>query len=382
MIKKNQISNPLKKLNCKIYVNKNILSTLKVLRNKVEKINKSKSIKSWITDQLIQKYEGNIKEIQSYLSIQILQDKVEQLFRNDRSQVFLKQPKFWARSITWVLMGSTAFAIGWIAIAKTDEVVIGVGKLEPKGGVVNVQMPSEGIVKEILVKEGEKVIRGQTLIKLDTEITKSQYDALQQNLSYNLLIKDKLERLVEEGAVPEIQYLEQKSKIEQIKSEIKTYSVRLKYKEISAPIDGFVFQLLPKGPGFVAQTSQPVLQVVPLDNLIAKVEVESRSIGYIKEGKPVEISVDSFPSTDFGVIEGKVSRIGSDALPPSPQEGKGYRFNVDIDLENQYLQVKSGKKLRLQTGMSLTANIKLRKVTYLKLLLNKFSNKAESLKSI
>ena len=54
----------------------------------------------------------------------------------------------------------------------------------------------------------------------------------------------------------------------------------------------------------------------------------------------------------------------------------------DIKLDNQYLELKSGKKLPLQAGMSLNANIKLRKVTYLKLLLNKFGDKADSLKSI
>ena len=29
-------------------------------------------------------------------------------------------------------------------------------------------------------------------------------------------------------------------------------------------------------------------------------------IGFVKVGMPVEISIDSFPSSDFGVLEGKV----------------------------------------------------------------------------
>ena len=28
----------------------------------------------------------------------------------------------------------------------------------------------------------------------------------------------------------------------------------------------------------------------------------------------VDVSIDSFPATDFGVLEGKVIRVGSDAL--------------------------------------------------------------------
>ena len=51
-------------------------------------------------------------------------------------------------------------------------------------------------------------------------------------------------------------------------------------------------------------------------------------------------------------------------------------------LSNQNLKLKDGKSLPLQTGMSLTANIKLRKVSYLRLLLSNFKSKTDSLKEI
>ena len=314
--------------------------------------------------------------------IQVVQDKIEKVIVNDGNEVILKQPRFWAHAITWVLMGGTAFAIGWISIAETDEIVIATGKLVPKGGVFDVQMPLEGITKEILVKEGDRVKKGQVLIRLDTDITQTKNDTLQRNLEYNNSILTKLKFLASEGAVSEIQYLEQKSKVENIKSEISTNLVLLNYQEIVSPIDGLVFELKPKGPGYVARSSQPVVQIVPLDKLLAKIEIDSRTIGFVKTGKLAEISIDSFPASDYGVVEGKVTRIGSDALPPSPSEGKGYRFPADVTLNNQYLELRSGQKLKLQAGMSLTANIKLRKVTYLQLLLNKFSDRTESLKSI
>jgi hemolysin D len=322
------------------------------------------------------------KNLKPYLVINKLQDKIEDLVKNDSNQVFLQQSQFWAKAITWVLMGSTAFAIGWVAIAETDEVVIAAGKLEPKGGVFDVQMPLEGIAKEILVKDGQKVIKGQILIRLDTEISTATNNSLQKNLALNTEILNRLEKLAEQGAVPEVQYMQQKEKIIDIDNQIATNLVRMKYQEIKSPVDGIVFELLPKGPGFVAQTSQPVMKIVPFNNLLAKVEIDSRTIGFVKQGKHVDISIDSFPASDFGVIKGKVSRIGSDALIPIPSQGKGYRFPAEITLNNQYLELKSGQKLPLQAGMSLTANIKLRKVTYLKLLLNKFGDKADSLKSI
>jgi len=327
-------------------------------------------------------FEKYLNKLNTSSFVENLQSKVEKLVETDSNQVFLKSSKFWASAITWSLMGGTAFAIGWLSIAKTDEVVIALGKLEPKGGVVNVQIPIDGVATEILVKEGQKIKKDQVLIRLDTEITEARNKSLQKTLDLNNTILNKFDYLVKEGAVSEIQYIQQLTKIEEIKNQIKANDIRSKYQEIISPIEGIVVELKPNGPGYVAKGSEPVISILPTGNLLAKVEIESRTIGFVKEGKLADISVDSFPATDFGVVEGKVTRISSDALPPDPVEGKGYRFPAEITLDTQYLKLKSGEKLALQAGMSLSANIKLRQVTYIQLLFNKFSDKANSLKSL
>ena len=76
-----------------------------------------------------------------------------------------------------------------------------------------------------------------------------------------------------------------------------------------------------------------------------------------------------------------VRRIGSDALPPD-QLKQIYRFPADIQLDSKQLKLKGGSNLPLQVGMSLTANIKLRQVTYLQLLLSDFKDKADSLRRL
>ena len=331
-------------------------------------------------EHLVKKIQN--KHINPALLTQKIQDKIESLLTNDVNQIVLKQSKFWTSTISWSLISGSLFAIGWLSIAKTEEIVIALGKLEPAGGVVDVQMPIEGIAREILVKEGEKVVKGQTLILLDTEITEARNTSLQESLFLNNKMLNQMDVLLNEGAVSEFQYLQQKLKITEITQEIKSNMVKLKYQKILSPISGKVFELKPKGPGYVARTSEPVLKIVPLNALEAKVEIDSRSIGFVKTGKLAEISIDSYPATDFGVVEGEVISISSDALPPSRSEGKGYRFPAKISLDKQYLELKTGEKLNLQPGMSLSANIKLRKVTYLQLLFSKFGSKANSLKSI
>lgn len=44
-------------------------------------------------------------------------------------EVHLRQSRFWATTITWALMGTITFAIGWLALAKTEEIVVAKGKL-------------------------------------------------------------------------------------------------------------------------------------------------------------------------------------------------------------------------------------------------------------
>ena len=149
------------------------------------------------------------------------------------------------------------------------------------------------------------------------------------------------------------------------------------------PVDGVVFDLKPKGRGYVAQGTETVMKIVPYDTLQAKVEIPSGQIGFVRVGMPADLSIDSFPATDFGVLEGKVKSIGSDALPPSQQANRPeYRYPAMIQLSSQQLKLKNGEQLPLQVGMSLSSNIKLRKVSYLQLLLGTFQSKVDSLREI
>jgi HlyD family secretion protein len=341
------------------------------------------------------------------------------------------------------LIGTTAFGIAWLAIARTEEIVVAKGQLEPVGSVQDIQMPVGGVVDDILVAEGDVVKKGEILMKLDTEASEQQRQSLEasikfkgvernkylemntvqiqtleKNLSLQLEILGRYQQLEESGAASELQFLSQSNTVEEtrgrlmqtkadrfrqlslldqqlaeLKSRLAEVRVTLRYQQLKSPVDGVVFDLQPTASGFTAQSTQTVMKVVPFGALEAKVEVPSNKIGFVKipVGCPkkladcmnADISIDSYPSTDFGVIEGKVTSIASDALAPDQQEQRlEYSFPVTIELSKQILQLKSGSKLPLQVGMSLTANIKLRKVSYLQLLLGEFQDKAESLQRL
>ena len=344
--------------------------------------NKAKELISSSFKNVLLKLSESKKIKNIKILFQTSQDKLERSFKNDNENIVLKQSDKWMRYISWTLMGSTFFGISWLVIATTEEIVIATGQLEPTSKVANIQIPLQGITKEILVSEGDKVKQGQVLIKLDTEATQSRQNALESILQTNIEILENMDNLAKEGAVSRIDYLVQKSKVTEIETQVVEGKVTLRKQKIIAPTDGIIFDLKARRPGYVAQTSEPILKIVPFDKLRAKVEIESRNIGFVSVGKKADISIDSYPSTDFGVIQGTVSSIGSDALPPDPRMGKGYRFPTIISLDSQSLKLKNGNILPLQVGMSLTANIKLRKVTYLQLLLSNFTEKANSLREL
>lgn len=366
---------------------------------------------------------------------------------SSHDETALQQSRFWMRAITWGLVGTAAFGVSWLALAQTEEIVVAQGKLEPIGSVKEIQMPVGGVAAAILVKDGQQVKAGEVLMRLDTEATSQRSRNLGQSLALKqkqlglkqlelqrylamnreettMLTKklelerqilSRLDSLAKVGATAELQYLQQRNTVQEaegrlqqsqldrfrqeailsqqmqqleseqteLRSQITEAAVTLRYQVLRSPVDGVVFDLKPKAPGYAAQSTEAVMKIVPFNALEARVEIPSSDIGFVRKGMPVDVSIDSFPATDFGVLQGRVRQLGSDALPPDPaRQQPEYRYPAMIQLASQQLKLRSGQRLPLQVGMSLTANIKLRKVTYLQMLLGGFKDKADSLRRI
>ncbi|MBW4503735.1 MAG: HlyD family efflux transporter periplasmic adaptor subunit [Scytonema hyalinum WJT4-NPBG1] len=174
--------------------------------------------------------------------------------------------------------------------------------------------------------------------------------------------------------------LENQKKINEIDSQISETQSTLKYQKITSPVEGTVFELKAKTPGFVVNSSEPILKIVPKDNLIAKVYITNPDIGFVKEGQNVDVRIDSFPFQQYGDIKGELISIGSDALPPD-QIYNFYRFPAKVRLDRQTVLIHN-RQLPLQSGMSINANIKLRQRTVMSIFTDFFVQKAESLKFI
>ncbi|NJR64668.1 MAG: HlyD family efflux transporter periplasmic adaptor subunit [Leptolyngbyaceae cyanobacterium CRU_2_3] len=174
--------------------------------------------------------------------------------------------------------------------------------------------------------------------------------------------------------------VDNENQISDINSRMSETEVTLKYQELRSPVDGVVFDLQAKGPGFVATTTEPILKVVPSNALVAEVYITNQDIGFLKTGMHVDVRIDSFPFSEFGDIKGKLVNIGSDALPPD-QANPYYRFPAKVEMEKQFVSV-GGKEVPLQSGMSITTNIITRKRTIMSIFTDMFARKVDSIKTV
>ena len=76
------------------------------------------------------------------------------------------------------------------------------------------------------------------------------------------------------------QLLNQQNVVSDIQSKVAETNVLIKYQSIVSPSDGVVFDLKPKAPGFVGNTVEPIMKIVPIERLKASIEIDSKDIGF------------------------------------------------------------------------------------------------------
>ncbi len=83
------------------------------------------------------------------------------------------------RKVLWLLLSLLGALLVWALIGKLDVVAVAEGKLVPESYLQIVQPAESGIVKDILVKEGQGVKAGQVLIRMDSLITEADAKAIE-----------------------------------------------------------------------------------------------------------------------------------------------------------------------------------------------------------
>jgi hemolysin D len=151
---------------------------------------------------------------------------------------------------------------------------------------------------------------------------------------------------------------------------------RTKLQLLTAPVAGVVQQLAVHTVGGVVTPAQTLLVIVPSDSrLEIEAMVSNRDIGFVHAGDEVEIKVDTFDFTRYGLLHGKVLSISSDSIvrdvpndksadkpsgsasSSSEPKGQELTYAARISIDRTQMQVED-KLVNLSPGMAVTAEIK------------------------
>jgi HlyD family secretion protein len=83
------------------------------------------------------------------------------------------------RVILYILLALCGVALTWAIFGKLDIIAVADGKLVPQTYIKIVQPADAGIVKDILVKEGDSVVEGQVLVRMDAIIAEADSKTVQ-----------------------------------------------------------------------------------------------------------------------------------------------------------------------------------------------------------
>ncbi len=255
--------------------------------------------------------------------------------------------------------------------------------LSEEGGISQLQYLNQKQQVQTLIAEVAQLGEEQQRLQFDVEKGRQDLNNTVA-VSYKTILEkiaDHKQRIADIDSQFMKIVLDNEQNLADINSKISQAQLNYKYQELHAPVSGTVFDLQAKNPGYVANPTQKLLQIVPNDKYIAEVFITNRDIGFVKKGMKVDVRIDSFPFSEFGDIKGELAGIGSDALPPD-ETHKFYRFPAKVSLNKQSLNMK-GRNISLQSGMSISANIKVREErTVMSLFTEMFTNQVESLKEV
>ena len=153
----------------------------------------------------------------------------------------------------------------------------------------------------------------------------------------------------------QVELSQTETKVASLAQEVTKAGQKADFQRLTAPIDGVVQQLAVHTVGGVVTPAQELLIVVPQDHPVeVEAQVENKDVGFVKNGHIVEIKVETFPFTLYGIIPGKVLSMSDDAVPI---EKVGLIYPTRVSMDRSTIQVE-GREVNLSPGMAVTVEIK------------------------
>ena len=174
----------------------------------------------------------------------------------------LEQSKKIANTITISIIGLSGLTFVWLIFAKTDQIVIANGELQPTTRVRSIKLPISGVVEEVYVKEGNLVEKDEKLLKINDDlnietkqnlinkislkeeelklkkselensvlILKNEINEINSVLSIERYNLNKFSSVYDEGAISKVDYDAQKIKVLNYLNDLENKKILIKVK--------------------------------------------------------------------------------------------------------------------------------------------------------
>lgn len=168
-----------------------------------------------------------------------------------------------------------------------------------------------GVVKRVLVNEGQAVSRGQLIAEMDDTQARNLLSGAEAQM---MQANDALERykmLHDAGSLPEVTWVEIQSKVAQAKSQLEVAKKNLADCRLTAPVGGIVGKRL-VGAGETALPSQAVVSILDISTVKVKVAIPEAEISGIGANTSSVIKVEAINGSYKG---GRIEKgVQADAL--------------------------------------------------------------------
>lgn len=167
-----------------------------------------------------------------------------------------------------------------------------------------------GYVTQVLVDAGEKVRKGQTLFRLETETLTQEAGAAKANVNAAQVEVDKLKPLVEKGIISPVQLETAKARLEQAKAGYSSIAASIDYANIKSPVDGYVGAINFREGSLVSPGDPtPLTTVSDIDDVYAFFSMNERDyLNFLQnaEGENISEKIENFPAVQLLLVNGEI----------------------------------------------------------------------------
>ncbi len=182
---------------------------------------------------------------------------------------------------------------------------------------------TDGKVTAVHFATGAKVVAGQLLAELDTDLKRAAHELNELNHRKAKRDVERLEVLVRENNAASIELENARLQLETVENQLKVSQKQLSLARVVAPIAGVVIEKK-LGRGSVLQPGSPVATLAEVATLVVRVYLPDREVVRVAPGDRVSLRAGVYPvRTYVGTVRAII-----------PQASQAKTFPVEIVLEN------------------------------------------------